>query len=283
MYDEMNLDSLFCMLKGEPGTRKSTQALSFPKPQYWFSHDKKMRSIGIPMMNWGINPSQISFDNYTDYAAMETKIKQFTLNCSFKTLVIDTITSSVDSILWQTKREKQGKTRQSGQEAGIKIAGILVNELEDYKAEDAALSDMMRMLKDIHEYHKINIVIVAHVILTAFKDNKTNQTHLCRNIVTAGKQIAQKIPAYCDEVYHFNIAGTIDTSQEGTYECLTRHTGDDYARTTLPLATKIQFGNEPLYDKYVLPAIQQQKEQIKKYKEQNQPQSTQQNITVKQA
>jgi hypothetical protein len=43
--NEVNFNSLYCMFKGEPGTRKSTQALSFPGPQYWFSWDRKMNGI----------------------------------------------------------------------------------------------------------------------------------------------------------------------------------------------------------------------------------------------
>ena len=40
-------DALYCMFKGEPGTRKSTQALSFPGPQYWFSWDRKMNRVSF--------------------------------------------------------------------------------------------------------------------------------------------------------------------------------------------------------------------------------------------
>lgn len=275
MYDEMNIDALYCMLKGEPGTRKSTQALSFPKPQYWFSHDKKMRALGIPMMDWKINPSDIVFDDYTDYNAMQLKLNQFKLNCPYKTIVIDSITSNVDSILDQTKYLKKGQIRQSGATAGINIAGIQINEMEDYNAEDSALREVITFTKDIHSYHKVNIILIAHVIVASYKDNKTNQTHISRTIVTAGKRIAAKIPAYCDEVYHFNIKSAIDVNKEGTYECLTRHTGDDFARTTLPLSTSIEFGNEPLYERWIKPAIEKQKQQLQQFKEQQQPKSQQ--------
>jgi hypothetical protein len=36
---------------------------------------------------------------------------------------------------------------------------------------------------------------------------------------------------------------------------MTVHTGNDYARTSLPLPQEIAFNNEPLYDRFVLPAI----------------------------
>ena len=58
--ESTSFDSLYCMFKGEPGTRKSTQALSFPGPQYWFSWDRKMNGIYLPMKKWGIDPKTIT-------------------------------------------------------------------------------------------------------------------------------------------------------------------------------------------------------------------------------
>jgi hypothetical protein len=37
---------------------------------------------------------------------------------------------------------------------------------------------------------------------------------------------------------------------------LTTHTGDDFARSSLDLPNEIVFGNEPLYDKWIRPAIE---------------------------
>lgn len=78
---------------------------------------------------------------------------------------------------------------------------------------------------------------------------------ISRTIVTAGKRVAPKIPAYCNEVYHFNIKKGFTDEAGGEYSILTTHTGDDFARTELPLRTEIVFGDEPLYDKWILPAI----------------------------
>jgi hypothetical protein len=77
--------------------------------------------------------------------------------------------------------------------------------------------------------------------------------------VTAGKGIAQKIPAYCSEIWHFNIKTGFDISKGGQYSLLTVHTGDDMARSSLPLPAEIIFGNDPLYDMYIKPAIEKMK------------------------
>lgn len=259
MYDELNLDVLFSMFKGEWGTRKSTSAVSFPGPQYWFSYDKKMRSLILPMKNFGIKMNSITYDDYTDWSKADKKLRELKVDCPYKTIVVDSITSLGDSIMDQTKRFKAGGTRKSGAAAGKSVGGIEVNELEDYNAESSAIGDMISMLKDIHGFHKVNVILIAHVIQVEYR-SVAGETHFSRSIVTAAKKMAAKIPAYCDEVYHFNIDRGMEAGGEGSYALLTTHTGDDYARTGLPLPKKIVFGNQPLYDRYIAPAILNLKE-----------------------
>lgn len=259
LSDEMNSE-LFSLFKGEPGVRKSTCALSYPTPQFWFSWDKKMRSLLLPMKNFGVSPSDISYEDYNDWNAAEKKLKQLQVNCPYKTVIVDSITSLGDSIMGQTKKMKQGGTRKSGATAGKMVGGIEVNELEDYNAESSAILDLVSILKDIHQFHKVHVILIAHVIQVEYK-SVTGETHFSRSIVTAAKKVAAKIPAYCEEVYHFNIDKGFVEGQGGSYALLTEHTGDDFARTSLPLPKKIIFGNDPLYSQYIVPAINKLKTQ----------------------
>lgn len=268
---DINPSLLYCMFKGEPGTRKSTAALSFPKPQYWFSWDRKMESLLIPMRNWNIKSTDVTYDDYDDWTKARTKLEQLQMNVQgYKTIILDSITSCADSALRQTMAMKKGTTRGSGAAAGKLVAGIAVNELEDYNAEAAALQEMISLTKDIHKFHKVNIILIAHVIQAEYK-TVGGATHMSRTIVTAGKKIAAKIPAYCTEVYHFNIEQGAVIGQGGNYAVLTTHTGDDFARTSLPLAQKIIMGDDPLYDKYMLPAIQSQQQYQQQSQQQKQP------------
>lgn len=252
---DVDFKSLYCLFKGEPGTRKSTQALSFPGPQYWFSWDRKMSSIFMPMKKWGIDPKTISYDDYDDWTKARVKLEQFKVSCPYKTIVIDSITSCADSILRQTTALKYGLARKSGATAGKLIAGIAVNEIEDYNAESAALGELIAITKDINKYHGINVVIIAHVIKAEYRDTTKKTTHISRQIVTAGKNIAMKIPAYCGEIYHFNIKSGFDPNQGGEYSLLTEHTGDDFAKSEIGLDKEIVFGDKPIYDTYIKPAI----------------------------
>ena len=124
------IEGLYSLFKGEPGLRKSTQALSYPTPQFWFSWDRKMNSLMLPMKRWGIDPKLISYEDYDDWTAPKKKLEQLQLNCPFKTIVLDSITSMADMTLRQTTKMKYGMTRSSGKDAGKLIAGIAVNEID---------------------------------------------------------------------------------------------------------------------------------------------------------
>lgn len=257
--ENVSNDVHFSMFKGEPGVRKSTQALTYPKPQYWMSYDQKMNALILPMKLWGINPAEVTFDDYVDWSKGRDKLEQFRVNFPYKTLIVDSITSLADMTLRQALTMKAGKTRSSGASAGKTIAGIAVNEIEDFNAESAALTDMISLLKDIHKYHKVDVIIIAHVIRTEQK-SLDGMTNVSRTIVTAGKKPAAKLPAYCDEIYHFGVGQNIDLSKGGDYEILTSHVGDDFARTSLPLPTKITIKDGNLYKDYIQPAIVKLKE-----------------------
>lgn len=250
--ENASLDALFCLFKGEWGTRKSTAALSFPKPQYWFSFDQKMESLIMPIKKWGIDEKLIEYDDYNDWNKAEKKLEQLQLKCPFKTVVVDTLGKMGDAVNSQTLKVKSGTTKVDGGEKGARIAGIAVNSIEDYKAETAAFQTLMRNLKDIHKYHKVNIILIGHVMReTEEIDGRT--THVSRIIVVGARKMAFKIPGDCHEVYHFNMKG--DFSGEKKYSLLTTHSGADFARTALPLEKEIVFENKPLYDQWIVPAI----------------------------
>jgi hypothetical protein len=248
--DTVNLDALFTMFKGEPGTRKSTCALSYPTPQYWVSTDQKMESMVLPSKRWGIDNRLIEYDDYVDWSKPQAKLESLKVNCKYKTIIIDSATSMGDAMTSQVKKAK----RTSG-DGGKTIGGIPVSGLEEFNAESSAFQEMIAQLKDIHKYHKIHVIIIAHV-LGARKDNDANKlTHHSRIIVTGAEKISAKLASYMTEVYHFNIKPRFEAEQEGEYGLFTVHTGNDYARTSLPLAREIMFNNEPLYEKFIKPGI----------------------------
>lgn len=243
---------LFVMMKGEPGTRKSTQALSFPTPQYWISTDRKMTALELPAKRWGVDMNRVDFDDYTDWDRPKSKLEQMQVDCKYKTIVVDSITSIGDCMTSQVRKAKRSGTDAKGKTIG----GISVSGLEEYNAESAAFQELIATLKDIHSYHKVNIILIAHVVGQRKNDDANKLTHHSRVIITGGDKISGKISSYMGEVYHFNVESDFDVdSGQGQFGLFTAHTGNDYARTSLPLPRKINFGNDPLYDKWIAPAI----------------------------
>jgi hypothetical protein len=250
---EVKIEALFSMFKGEPGTRKSTAALSYPTPQYWISTDQKMEAMMLPAKRWGVKMSEVQYDDYTDWDKPRAKLEQLQVNCPFKTIIVDSITSIGDAM---TRQVRKFKTQDN---TGKKIGNIPVSGFEEFNAESAAFQELIALLKDIHKFHGVHVILIGH-ILGARKDNDANKlTHHSRIIVTGAEKISAKIAAYMTEVYHFNIKPAFEADKEGQYGLMTVHTGNDYARTSLPLPQEIMFNNEPLYERYILSAINQLK------------------------
>lgn len=247
--NSVNIDALFAMFKGEPGTRKSTQALSFPGRQFWISTDRKMEALVLPAKRWGIKLTDIDYEDYTDWDSPKAKLKTFQLNCPYKTIIVDSITSIGDNMTNQVKKNK-------GKDGGGKMIGnIQVNGLEEYNAESAAFQELIELLKDIHAYHKIHVILIAHVVGQRKNDDSNKLTHHSRVIITGGDKISGKLASYMTEVYHFNVKPGFAETDEGEYGMFTSHTGNDYARTSLPLERYIAFNNNPIYDRFISPAI----------------------------
>lgn len=248
--DSVSLDNgLFTLMKGEPGTRKSTSALSYPTPQYWVSTDQKMEALVKPARNWGIKKTDIEADDYNDWDKPRKFLEGLRVNCKYKTIIIDSITSIGDCMTSQVKKSKKDDNK------GKALGGIVVSGFDEFNAEASAFQDLIALTKDIHKYHKINIIMIAHVI-AARKDNDVNKlTHHSRTIVTGGEKISAKLASYMTEVYHFNIGTSFDADAEGNYELLTVHTGNDYARTSLDIPRKIQFNDKQLYSEWIKPSI----------------------------
>jgi hypothetical protein len=253
---DTSLDSLYVMLKGEPGTRKSTQALTFPKPQYWFSIDKKMKALIRPAKMWGIDMSQVDYDDYSAWLGKDSifpKLESFLTGCKYKTLVLDSVTSMGDSVNIQTMKDK---TKDQGDDAR-RVGGIRINTLEDYKAEASAFQSMIDVTKQIQVMYKVNIILIAHVVGERAQ-KEVNTTAHARIIITGGKTISGKIPAYCEEIYHFDLEAEAVQGRPAKNIIYTQYTDDDYARTSLPMPSKIEMtASKQLYPDYVEPAIKQ--------------------------
>lgn len=250
-FSTIDLTSVNIMLKGEPGLRKSTVALSYPLPHYWFSTDRKMEALHLPAKLWKIDTSKIEFDNYSNWDKAKSKLEKMLFDCPFKTIMIDSVTSFGDCMTSQVKKNKKANKDTSGK----MIGGIQTSGLEEFNAESNAFQELIALADEVREQHHINVIYIAHV-LAAKKDNDANKlTHHSRIIVTGAEKIGAKLASRMSETYHFNIKPSLSLDEPGEYGLFTSHTGNDYARTSLPLERYITFSDKPFYPTFIEPAI----------------------------
>lgn len=232
-------EKMFATFKGEPGTGKTIAASSWPEP-YIFDVDGRMK----PLVTFWKNKDQINkieYDTFRSFFRIKDKLKEFRVRCPYKTLVLDSLTSLADAVIRQMIMEKG--------DSGKKVGGQRVASIEDYGGEASGLLEILDTFIEIHLSQGVNVIWTAHVLQTEMKDvSNPGATSYSRSLLTGGKKIAAKLPAYFDEVWHFQVEPSINVADPPSYTVITRHAGSDYAKTSLPLPAKIDFTGKSLYD-----------------------------------
>lgn len=232
--EEFASNNINILLKGEISGGKSIAAASFPNC-YIFDFESRIRSIANYYRPR--NKRDISFDTYTkhDFTKFQQKINDLEVYCPYETVVFDTLTSVVDLLLHHVV-----ELRGTGKGSRV-VGGLKMNTIEDYGAETSMLNSLMATIRAIPCKYKI---LVAHVVQREQKVG--NISVITRQLVTAGKVAAQKVPAYFDEIYHMQQRP--DEDMRPSFVALTSNTGDDFARTTLQLPREINFTGQSFYE-----------------------------------
>jgi hypothetical protein len=234
------------LFKGEPSGGKSIAAASFPNC-YIFDFESRIRSVANYWLPKG--KRDIAYDTFgpKDFTKFDQKMDLLLANCKYETVILDTLTSLSDLVLFHVLNLKGADPKIKGK----KIAGISVNTIEDYGAESSVLTELMMFMRQIKCKYKI---LVAHVVKTEKNDPTNNQSVVTRALLTAGKKVAAKLPGYFDEIYHFQQRP--DFSMKPEFVALTSNSGDDFARTSINLPKEIKFTNGNFYE-IIKPSLQE--------------------------
>ena len=245
--DYIDNKCLFVLGKGNPGEGKSIGVSSWLElgPMYFFDFDGKIKAI---INYWKkYNPKlldNLEFDHFDDYNKAAEKLMGFIESGHPYTggIAIDTLTTGVDSILNQIHDLKGGSKKVVG--------GIAVSEIEDYNAESSALTRLVQNAKfKLHKNLNTNFFLLAHVVAVESHDLKSNSKVVNRQLLTAGKKVAAKLPGYFDEIWHFYTESPLDGSKGQRYKVTTQATGVDFARTScnLPVVFDVTYPGKTLY------------------------------------
>lgn len=239
--EDLLLTPVFSILtKGVNGTGKTIASCGKEfRPVYTFDFEGRMDSVVNYYKKLDGHCKDIEYDTFAmgdSWQRVDQRMEELLNSCPYKTVNIASLTSYIHFILKHTIESKHGKKRSSGSAAGKYIAGIPVNELEDYNAEDAGiifeLVSFLQQLKD----NGVNVILEAHIspydVKTGTGQNEKITTIF--QILTKGKKGPAQIPGYFNEIYLFerNYEGlssignakvryTVDTVGKPGHDCKT--------------------------------------------------------------
>jgi hypothetical protein len=254
-------DVFHTIIKGEHGTGKSIAAISYAVlgPTYVFDFEDRMRSVATYYRTIK-RPEvldNVEYDTYFSFNKMRKKFEAIESKSgaykNIRNVIIDSLTSFTLRALINTKDFKADKAEETGQRLGKTIGEFRVNSMEDYNAETAAIQEFIIEHALILKSMKINVILTAHVIKVK-EENEEGKTHVARYLMTGGKKAAQIIPGWYDEIYHTNVEPDANLANPPHYTVITRHSGNDTAKTAINLPVKIDFTGKVFFEevrKYV--------------------------------
>lgn len=231
---------LSMLFKGKTGTGKSIAGCGKEfRPVYVLDFEDRMRSVINYYKRLDGHCKDVEYDTFPmegGFFKIDSRMDSLIASCPYKTVCGFSLTSYIHIILKHLILDKVGATRSSGQQAGKKIGGIPVNELEDFNAEDAAIIfELISFFKQLQS-NGVNVILEAHITpyeITSI-EGKQRTSITVNQILTKGKKAPAQIPGYFDEVYLFqkDYSGMIQGKQETKYSFTSAGTSTDDCKTS---------------------------------------------------
>jgi len=199
-----------CLFVGDSGTGKSIAAAYYkretdPRGIYFASCDGRMGAVA----EWHRGRKDIEFDVFNNYEELDDKIESLVISCPYQTLIVDPLTNISSQLIrysfslrglveWNEetgKAEKKSKGKTKGR--------IDMSTWDDIGVEHRGIEDIILNMKIISKEHRVNIILIAHLLTTTYTKVGGVESNIRRDIVTAGKKIVPFIPTQFDEFYHF--------------------------------------------------------------------------------
>lgn len=232
-------DPIFALFKGDPKTGKSIAAHSFPDTFTYLFDVARMRSVKryFPKRDF-------EFETFQDLISVNTHLDQMKISCPYKTVIFDGLTKFADLAI-----EKMIEHRSPAESSKTVRAGIKMTEIEDFGGEARAITQALNSLLTIHLVQKVHVIVIAHVIQVETKNIKNNSVSVSRQLLTAGKKIAAKLPVDFNECYHFYVNSSMDpNNDEPEFTAVTKSNSIDWASSAMGLPTKIEWTNKNFYE-----------------------------------
>ena len=216
--------------KGKTGTGKTILSCGKEfRPTYVFNLDGRFESVVNYYKRLDGHTKDLHYNNFTldtgQFHAMDEKMDAIVARPEYKTVVIASLTSYIDIVLFNL----MGAT--IPQQRRVK-GGIQVPILEDYNFEDSAIINELIRFVQVLKNQGTNVILEAHV--TPYEEttieDKQRVTKTINQILTKGKKAPAKIPTYFNEVWYFEKVHegwgkpakyTVNTIGDSANECKT--------------------------------------------------------------
>lgn len=230
------------LMKGKASTRKTSAAVTFPRPLLLIDVDQKYDSILLHVENKeGISVESIPPKNYTTFKNLTDELEDN--YCPFATVVVDSLTSVarlIQNYCLQNTRSASGKRAAGGDMGVIKIPGP-----GDFLAESAALNSLIDWGFTIPAH----FILIGHIIEYQERKLGEDEPRTYQRMITGGNKIGAEIPTRFSEVYHFHTEPGYENGVSFTkYMCTTQDDGSNFARTSLGLEPNIDFTSANFFE-----------------------------------
>ena len=115
-----------------------------------------------------------------------------------------------------------------GKKRGVlELAGV-----EDFGGEARGMAQILNIAGTL----PCNFIMTAHYIVIENTNVMTGKTTTTKQLVTAGKKVAARVPVNFDEIYFFEKQASLNTAEPPRFIVKTQGDDESFAGTVLPLA-----------------------------------------------
>jgi hypothetical protein len=173
----------------------------------------------------------------TDFEKLLRDIENLQDNCPYDTVIFDGLTMLGENLISYMISLRGGNQETKGKKRGVlEIAGV-----EDFGGEARGMSQILQIVDIL----PCNFIMTAHFLVIENTNTMTGKTTITKQLMTAGKKVAARIPVGFDEIYFFEKRGGFVVSEPPRFKILTQGDEEMFAGTVLPLPREFDVTMNP--------------------------------------
>jgi len=225
---------------GKPKTSKTVQAASWVFDPLC-TPQKRVLLIDLdgraaPIVNFYPNKLDLIERKYysskpVDFEKLKTDIENLQENCPYSTVIFDGLTMLGENLINYMISLRGGQQNPEDKIKGKKRGVLELAGVEDFGGEARGMAQILNIVDIL----PCNFIMTAHFIVVENTNVMTGKTTTTKQLMTAGKKVAARIPIGFDEIYFFEKRGGFVASEPPRFKVITQGDEEMFAGTVLPL------------------------------------------------